>query len=164
MLAVRAARHRGRGVALGERRDGDERPREIGGEQAHCLTKLQHEPRVDDVLRRRAPVRPVARLAGPHGERPHEGHQRVLRRRDLGAQHVEVVELGTARGSDLLGLLGRDQRDVGEGSSECRLGIEPALQETLGVEDRAHPRGPEQVAQQRAVERARQAVSRQESR
>ena len=62
----------------------------------------------------------------------------MLRRRDLGAQHVEVVELGTARGGDLLGLLGGDQPDVGERSGERRLGVEPALHETLGVEDRAH--------------------------
>ena len=106
----------------------------------------------------------MPRLAGPHGERPHEGHERVLGCRDLGAQHVEVVQLGAARTGDLLGLLGGDQRDVGERASERRLGIEPALQETLRVEHRAHLRGPEQVAQQRAVERARQAVSRQGSR
>ena len=44
VLAVRAARHRRRGVALGERRHRDERPREIGGEQRTASRSCSTSP------------------------------------------------------------------------------------------------------------------------
>ena len=64
---------------------------EIAADRSQRRARLEHERRVDDVLRRRAPVHPAARVAAPLDERPDQRHERVLRRRDPVAQLGEVV-------------------------------------------------------------------------
>ena len=73
--------------------------REVVDHGRHRRPELQHEPGIQDVLARRAPVDEARRLAVVHGhlrrQVPHHRDHGVARLRRLGGDAGHVVQLGT---------------------------------------------------------------------
>ena len=85
VLPVRAAGLRRVPVAARQVGGRRVRPPGVAAHRREARAQLQHQARVDDVLRRRAPVHPGAVLAAALHQHPDERHQRMLRLGDAGA-------------------------------------------------------------------------------
>ena len=125
---------------------------EVGGDQVEGLRHLQHERRVDDVLRGGGEMEVAAELLRqPRLDRLGEGDDRDARHRDLAAERREVEVLGR----DLLDRRGEapaDDPGLGLGPRQLGLGAEHRRDPRPVGEHRPHRIGGEERAEQRGVD------------
>ncbi len=152
MLRVRPSSHGCLGVLDREVAGRVPRAIEIARDRRNRAACLEHERRIDDVLRRRSPVNPAARVAAALDERTDQRHERMLGRRDALPQLAEVVAARIALRGDSLRGCRRNDTDLGLGLGEHPLDVEPRLNERPRLEDRSHLLGAVQVAEHLAIE------------
>ena len=151
VLQMRAAGHHRVPVRVRLRASAAAVPESSSRTRRQSLTNLQHHGRVHDVLRRRAPVRPAARLARRSAQPLDHADHRIAdvahARRELVG--VEIVDARRRR--DRLRRLGRDDAEPALHLGESRLHVQHALQERALVEDGAHGVRPVERAENRTV-------------
>ena len=132
VLAVRAAGDRHVGAALGEIGRREQRIGDQFQENVMRLAQDQQVAGLRDVLRRCAPMHPAAmRLADDPRQLPHQRHDRMAGAGEtlIDALAVEAAELCGA-GDRLGGFLG-DDAELGLGTGQRDLDIEPGLPAVL---------------------------------
>ena len=122
-------------MATGQLPGRDDRAAQIARDRDEPGPDLENGARVDDVLRRRAPVHVGARLAAASCERAHEGDERMLRPRDVLSQFAGVEHRSVGLGRDAFSRLRRDDADLRLRPCQRALGVEPALEQSAIVED-----------------------------
>ena len=126
---------------------------QIGLDQHQRVAHLQHRRGVGDVLRRGAPMAPLAKpaLAQRH-ELLHHRQHRIADALGLGFQFRDVEAVGTAVAHDLGGgRLGNDAKPRLH-AGQRRLDVEIELHAALVGEDAPHRLGAEDVAEDSGVE------------
>jgi hypothetical protein len=149
---VGAAGHHGVPVAFGEVGIRRGQRDEVAAEDRQRRLALEDHAGVDDVLRGRAPVHPAPVLARQALDLAHHGHDGVGGPGEVALHRVQVEQLDAGGSPDRLGGLRRDQAQLGLGSGQGGLDVEPALQHRPLVEDRAHLRRRELIAEELVID------------
>lgn len=139
-------------VPLGELHQDANQLDQIPTEDGVRGPELQHHPGVHDVLGCRAPVDPAAVVAAVPRELPYERHDRVRGHRQVALDRFEIQRLDAGGGRDRVGGGGWDEAEGGLRLRQGRLHVEPPLEHRSFVEDGAHLRRRELVAEQLEVD------------